>query len=103
MSDQTPDRILTQFDLAIARFRQSATKAKRISCGLRIPLLILGAVSTVILGYQMPGMDCQPSCQILVRNIALVISAAITVLVGPRELLGCGSILVTQPSEARAA
>jgi len=77
-SDHPSDSILQKFDLTIAKFRQSATKAKRIAYGLRISVLILGAVSTIILGYQMPGSDYQ----ILSRNIALVISATITVLVG---------------------
>jgi len=77
-SDNSPDSILEQFNLAIAKFRQSAQKARRITYGLRIPVLILGAVSTIILGYQMPGSDYQ----VLSRNIALVISATITVLVG---------------------
>jgi hypothetical protein len=78
MSEQPSDSILDRFDLTIAKFRQSATKAKWITYGLRIPVFILGAASTVILGYQMPGSDYQ----IVSRNIALVLSATITVLVG---------------------
>jgi hypothetical protein len=59
-----------------------AAKAKTISYALRIPVLILGAVSTIILGCQIPGSECQFVYQALVRNVALVISAASTVLVG---------------------
>lgn len=80
ISTSSSDPIEERLDLKIAEFRKSATKAKRITYALRIPVLILGAVSAVILGYQIPDPEYQSFYQTVSRNTALTISATITVL-----------------------
>jgi hypothetical protein len=80
-TEHSLDPLVKHTEGAFEKLATSSNRAKGITYALRIPVMILGASAAIVLGYQVPT-DCQSSYQLVSRNIALILSATITLLTG---------------------